>query len=108
MLKKIVKYGNSNALILDKALLELLEIEEGSVVKIKTDGKSLIITPQEKASEDKISETFTHSDASMEAMTKEYLKRYKNLDEDRKEELSKNRWQTRTKKKRATGTKFCE
>lgn len=46
MLKKLVKYGNSNALVLDKALLELLNITEGSVVKIKTDGTSLIITPQ--------------------------------------------------------------
>ncbi len=46
MLKKLVKYGNSNALVLDKALLELLNIGEGSIVKIKTDGTSLIITPQ--------------------------------------------------------------
>jgi len=46
MLKKLVKYGNSNALIFDKAILELLDIEEGSVLKIKTDGKSIILTPQ--------------------------------------------------------------
>jgi antitoxin component of MazEF toxin-antitoxin module len=45
MLKKLVKYGNSNALILDRAIMELLNIKEGSVVKFKTDGKSLIITP---------------------------------------------------------------
>ena len=47
MLKKLVKYGNSNALILDRAILELLNINEGAVVKLHTDGKSLIITPQE-------------------------------------------------------------
>lgn len=47
MLKKLVKYGNSNALILDRAILELLNIGEGSVVKLHTDGKSLVITPQE-------------------------------------------------------------
>jgi antitoxin component of MazEF toxin-antitoxin module len=47
MLKKLVKYGNSNALILDRAILELLNINEGALVKICTDGKSLIITPQE-------------------------------------------------------------
>lgn len=52
MLKKLVKYGNSNALVLDKALLELLNITEGSVVKIKTDGKSLIITPQNNGVEE--------------------------------------------------------
>ena len=49
MHKKLVKYGNSNALILDRAILELLNIKEGSVVKLKTDGKSLIITPEEPA-----------------------------------------------------------
>ena len=52
MLKKLVKYGNSNALILDRAIMELLNMKEGSIVKFKTDGKSLIITPveEEKAS----------------------------------------------------------
>jgi len=47
MLKKLVKYGNSNALILDRAILELLNISEGAVVKLHTDGKSLVITPHE-------------------------------------------------------------
>src|SRR5579863_6335427 len=47
MLKKLVKYGNSNALILDRAILELLNISEGAIVKLHTDGKSLVITPQE-------------------------------------------------------------
>lgn len=44
MLKKLIKFGNSNALILDRAIMELLEIQEGSTVKLQTDGKSLIIT----------------------------------------------------------------
>jgi antitoxin component of MazEF toxin-antitoxin module len=57
MLKKNVKYGNSSALILDKALLELLNIAEGSVVKIKTDGISLIITPQNMLVKETISPT---------------------------------------------------
>jgi len=45
MLKKLVRYGNSNALVLDRAILELLNIGEGSTVKLHTDGTSLIITP---------------------------------------------------------------
>ena len=58
MLKKLVKIGNSHALILDRAILELLEIEEGSVVKLRTDGKSLIITPEEPSLDTKtLSET---------------------------------------------------
>jgi len=48
MYKKLIKYGNSNALILDRAILELLNIDEGATVKLTTDGKSLTITPAEK------------------------------------------------------------
>ncbi|MDX2346130.1 MAG: AbrB/MazE/SpoVT family DNA-binding domain-containing protein [Legionella sp.] len=47
MLKKLVKYGNSKALVLDRAILELLNIKEGALVKLRTDGKSLTITPVE-------------------------------------------------------------
>lgn len=45
MLKKLAKYGNSTTLVIDKAILELLNMNESSVVKLHTDGKSLIITP---------------------------------------------------------------
>jgi antitoxin component of MazEF toxin-antitoxin module len=45
MLKKLAKYGNSTTLVIDKAILELLNMDESSVVKLQTDGKSLIITP---------------------------------------------------------------
>jgi antitoxin component of MazEF toxin-antitoxin module len=57
MLKKLVKYGNSTALVLDKAILELLGMAEGSIVKIKTDGTSLIITPQGAQEPEKVSES---------------------------------------------------
>ena len=50
MIKKLVRYGNSNALVIDRAILELLNIGEGSMVKMSTDGKSLIITPETTAS----------------------------------------------------------
>ncbi|MBM3893189.1 AbrB/MazE/SpoVT family DNA-binding domain-containing protein [Candidatus Dependentiae bacterium] len=46
MIKKLVRYGNSNALVIDRAILELLNISEGSLVKMSTDGKSLIVTPE--------------------------------------------------------------
>ena len=68
MLKKIVKYGNSSALVLDKALLELLNMAEGSVVKIKTDGVSLIITPQTPPVQESVSPTLTPEDVSNEAV----------------------------------------
>lgn len=69
MLKKLVKYGNSNALVLDKALLELLNISEGSVVKIKTDGISLIITPQNAQEKEEISKTIVPYDLMIKANT---------------------------------------
>lgn len=46
MNKKLSKHGNSMALILDKPILELLNITEETVLIIKTDGKSITITPQ--------------------------------------------------------------
>ncbi|MCH9762788.1 MAG: AbrB/MazE/SpoVT family DNA-binding domain-containing protein [Gammaproteobacteria bacterium] len=54
MLKKLVKYGNSKALVLDRAILELLNIREGALVKLKTDGKSLTITPAELVEKDDV------------------------------------------------------
>jgi antitoxin component of MazEF toxin-antitoxin module len=81
MLKKLVKYGNSNALILDRAILELLNISEGSVVKLHTDGKSLIITPEKTVAQEEISMTGTEiiqdyvqtkKSSAQDAMSKEY------------------------------------
>jgi len=97
MLKKLVKYGNSNALILDKAILELLNIEEGSIVKIKTDGTSIIITPQIKVAVEKVSETYTHNEALIDANIAEGFKKYTNIDKSTQEKLEKE-MQTLTKK----------
>ena len=89
MLKKLVKYGNSNALVLDRAILELLNIEEGSIIKMTTDGKSIIITPQAKVTVEKVHETFTHNQANMEAFVKEEFKALKAIDSNEKERLEK-------------------
>jgi antitoxin component of MazEF toxin-antitoxin module len=89
MLKKLVKYGNSNAIILDKAILELLDIEEGSIIKIRTDGKSIIITPHVQVAPEKINETFTHNQATTETAVKESFKKYKGIDKNEREELEK-------------------
>ena len=47
MIKKLRKVGNSNALILDKPILELLGLEEEGQVKLTINDGSLIITPTE-------------------------------------------------------------
>lgn len=89
MLKKLVKYGNSNAIILDKAILELLDISEGAILKIKTDGKSLIITPHQTTVNAQVSPTFTHEQALAEASVNEWLKKYPNIEKDKKELILK-------------------
>ncbi len=45
MIKKLRKVGNSNALILDKPILELLGLEEDGQVNLTIHKGSLIVTP---------------------------------------------------------------
>lgn len=45
MIKKLTKHGNSMALVIDKGVLELLEIDDKTPLDISTDGKMLIIAP---------------------------------------------------------------
>ena len=45
MIKTLTQHGNSAALIIDKALLEVLHIDITTPLEIVTDGESLIISP---------------------------------------------------------------
>jgi antitoxin component of MazEF toxin-antitoxin module len=45
MIKRTTKHGNSQALVLGKDLLEILEITPETDLKITTDGRSLLVTP---------------------------------------------------------------
>ncbi|MCK5786506.1 MAG: AbrB/MazE/SpoVT family DNA-binding domain-containing protein [Candidatus Sabulitectum sp.] len=47
MIKRLRKVGNSNALILDKPILELLGLKENGLVQLKIQGSNLIITPSQ-------------------------------------------------------------
>ena len=47
MIKKLVSHGNSAALIIDKPILEILNVDMTTPLEITTDGKSLIISPVE-------------------------------------------------------------
>jgi len=49
MTKKLIRHGNSAAVVLDKALLDLLRVEMDTPLEITTDGKSIIISPQQSA-----------------------------------------------------------
>ncbi|HEY3378722.1 MAG TPA: AbrB/MazE/SpoVT family DNA-binding domain-containing protein [Armatimonadota bacterium] len=45
MIKKLTRHGNSRALVIDRAVLELLHIDENTPLEISTDGTRLIIEP---------------------------------------------------------------
>ena len=45
MIKTLTTHGNSAALIIDKPLLEILNIDMDTPLEIVTDGENLIISP---------------------------------------------------------------
>jgi antitoxin component of MazEF toxin-antitoxin module len=47
MTKHLTQHGNSAALIIDKPILELLNIDMTTPLEITTDGRSLVISPVE-------------------------------------------------------------
>ncbi|MDR0485205.1 MAG: AbrB/MazE/SpoVT family DNA-binding domain-containing protein [Elusimicrobiota bacterium] len=46
MIKQLVRHGNSLALIIDKPILEMLNINSETFFELNTDGKNLILSPQ--------------------------------------------------------------
>lgn len=45
MVKKLTRHGNSLALVMDRGVLDLLNIDGDTSLDISTDGEVLIITP---------------------------------------------------------------
>ncbi len=45
MVKKLTKHGNSMALVIDRAILDILKISESTPLELTTDGKSLNVSP---------------------------------------------------------------
>lgn len=70
MIKKLTRHGNSTAVIIDKALLRVLNITPETELKISTNGESIIITPVREASLKKISENRIIQNAVEEVMKK--------------------------------------
>ena len=48
MRKKICKHGNGRAITLEKAILELLKIDDNTELEISTDGRGIHIYPVER------------------------------------------------------------
>jgi antitoxin MazE len=47
MTKKLSKHGNSLALVIDRSILDLLDIDEKTPLEISTDGRALVIVPSQ-------------------------------------------------------------
>jgi antitoxin MazE len=45
MIKKLTKHGNSLALVIDRPILDLLNIQPDTPLEVSTDGKQLIVVP---------------------------------------------------------------
>jgi antitoxin component of MazEF toxin-antitoxin module len=52
MIKKLIQHGNSAALVIDKPILELLNVSIDTPFEVTTDGKNLILSPQTSGSEE--------------------------------------------------------
>jgi antitoxin component of MazEF toxin-antitoxin module len=58
MVKKLIQHGNSAALVIDKPIMEILNITNETTFELSTDGKNLILSPQ---IEDKQEEAIIYS-----------------------------------------------
>ena len=48
MIKNLTAVGNSLGLIIDRPILDLLDIDKETPLEVRTDGQALIIRPQRK------------------------------------------------------------
>ena len=53
MVKHLTAHGNSVALIIDKAILELLHITPKTPLELATDGRNLIVSPVQEENRQK-------------------------------------------------------
>jgi antitoxin component of MazEF toxin-antitoxin module len=45
MVKTLTRHGNSLALVIDKPILDILQIDANTPLSVATDGRSLVVTP---------------------------------------------------------------
>lgn len=73
MMKKLTRHGNSLALVIDKGVLDLLNIDDKTPLDISTDGKVLIISPVRDAKQKR------KFQAALERANKKYGRALKRL-----------------------------
>jgi antitoxin MazE len=75
MIKHLTAHGNSLALVIEKAILDLLSITKDTPLEINTDGRNLVISPVEDKEREK------KFNAAMEKIHKKYAATFKALAE---------------------------
>ena len=53
MVKRLIQHGNSVALVIDKPIMEMLKITNETTFELSTDGKNLILSPQNEHRQEK-------------------------------------------------------
>jgi len=75
MIKKLTRHGNSLALVIDKGILDLLNIGADTPLTVNTDGQNLIISPAAPPGREK------RFRAALEKVNRRYGKALKRLAE---------------------------
>ena len=73
MIKKLTKHGNSLALVIDKGILELLNIDADTPLSVRTDGQHLVIA---RAEDEKVQKKL---ESVMAKGNKKYSKMFQRL-----------------------------
>lgn len=61
MVKTLIRHGDSYALIIDEAIMELLQIHPETKLEISTDGKCLVVRPVDSTRDEKIEKVLEHT-----------------------------------------------
>lgn len=61
MAKRLTKHGNSLALVIDKPILDLLNIDSETPLDLSTDGRRLIVAPAEQSARRRKFEAAQHT-----------------------------------------------
>lgn len=75
MVKKLTKHGNSLALVIDRPILDLLNIDPETPLDVRTDGKQLIVAPAKPSARRK------KFDAAQQWAHRKYRKAFQKLAE---------------------------
>ncbi|GAC1351868.1 MAG: AbrB family transcriptional regulator [Polyangiales bacterium] len=74
MIKKLSAVGNSLGLIIERPILDLLEITKDTHLEVKTDGEALIIRPLKRSKKERLRESAKRLMAVHDATLKKLAK----------------------------------